>query len=58
MHLLKSLWNSDCRSREMLSEFHTQCQQIPRSSVTMHHKFEVYAMLTIKHRDEEHWTNI
>ena len=60
LHLLNILCNF--RSREMISELHTKCQQILRSGGTKHHKYDwglwVYAMLTIKHKDEEHHTDI
>ena len=60
-HLLNSLCNSQSRSREMISELHNHCQQIRRPSGTrlnITSLTEVYVMLTIKHKDEEHWTNI
>ena len=57
VHLLNSLCNYLSRSNEMITELHTKCQQIPQSSDTKHQKFEVYAMLTIKHNNEEHWTH-
>ena len=40
VHLLNSLCNSQSRSHEIISELHTQCQQIPRSCGSKHHKFD------------------
>ena len=56
---VNSLCNSQSQSREIISELHAQCQQIPRSRGTkcITSLTEVYAMLTSKHKDEKHWTN-